>query len=286
MPTDMPKERNDYVMDSESATEMARLINQDRVITEAMGGLFAERNGDLAGINTILDIGCGPGGWVLDVARAYPKKRVVGVDISNLMIEYARALAFSQRLDNAEFQVANVHTPMSFDDNTFDFINARFMVGFTPTKAWAAFLEECLRILKPGGIFRLTETDIGSSTSASFTKLTATMPMILKRLGFSFSPDGSSIGITIAMRRLLRDAGFTNIQKTAHVLETAPWLPGYQLWMDNMKVTFLTARPAIVKLHIMPEEEYDSLYNQAFMDMLSDDFFAIDYFLTMWGSRP
>jgi ubiquinone/menaquinone biosynthesis C-methylase UbiE len=286
MPTDMPKEQNAYVMDSESATEMARLINQDRVMTETMGGLFSERNGNLTGIQTILDIGCGPGGWVLDVARAYPDRRVVGVDISNMMIEYARTLAFSQRLDNAEFQVANVHVPMSFDDNTFDFINARFMVGFTPTKAWPTFLEECLRILKPGGIFRLTETDIGSSTSASFTKLTATMPMLLKRLGFSFSPDGSSLGITIAMRRLLREAGFTNIQKTVHALETAPGLPGYQLWVDNMKVTFLTAKPAIMKLQIMPEEEYDSLYDQAMMDMLADDFYAIDYILTMWGSKP
>lgn len=286
MPTDMPKERNDYVMDSESATEMARLINQDRVMTEAMGGLFPERHGDLTGISTILDIGCGPGGWVLDVARAYPDRRVVGVDISNLMIEYARALAFSQRLDNARFQVTNVHTPMSFNDNTFDFINARFMVGFTPTKAWPAFLEECMRILKPGSIFRLTEGDIGSSTSASYTKLTMTMPMILKRIGYSFSPDGSSTGIAIAMHRLLRDAGFTNIQKMAHALETAPWLPGYQMWVDNMKVTFLTARPTIVKMHIMPEDEYDQLYNQALMDMLSNDFYAIGYFLTMWGSKP
>ncbi|HLL80396.1 MAG TPA: hypothetical protein VKT25_12905, partial [Ktedonobacteraceae bacterium] len=128
--------------------------------------------------------------------------------------------------------------------------------------------------------------DVGSSTSASYTKLTMTMPLILKKLGFSFSPDGSSTGIAIAMRRLLRDASFTNIQKMAHALETAPWLPGYQMWVDNMKVTFLTARPAIVKLHIMPEDEYDSLYNQALMDMLSDDFYAIGYFLTMWGSKP
>jgi hypothetical protein len=56
-----------YIFDPESPTEMARLINQDRVTTNSMGG-------PLSGITTpsllhnILDLGSGPGGWALDVA--------------------------------------------------------------------------------------------------------------------------------------------------------------------------------------------------------------------------
>ncbi len=61
---------NTYVIDAESGAEMARLIDQDRIATRAMGGLFSERD-DLSTIFDVLDIGCGPGGWVLDVAHHY-----------------------------------------------------------------------------------------------------------------------------------------------------------------------------------------------------------------------
>jgi hypothetical protein len=33
MPTELPRDENTYILDSESATEMARLISQDRLIT-------------------------------------------------------------------------------------------------------------------------------------------------------------------------------------------------------------------------------------------------------------
>ncbi len=47
---------------------MARLTQQDRLLTKGMGGLFLERE-DIAGKDTILDIACGPGGWALVGAR-------------------------------------------------------------------------------------------------------------------------------------------------------------------------------------------------------------------------
>ena len=51
---------NLYFNDPESGAEMARLMDQDRLITKGMGGLFPERDDELAGIRRILDIGCGP----------------------------------------------------------------------------------------------------------------------------------------------------------------------------------------------------------------------------------
>lgn len=287
MPKDYPnKPQSDYVMDPESTTEMVRLINQERLMTQGMGGIFPERSGDLEGIDTILDIGCGPGGWTLDVAHQYQHKRVIGIDISTTMIEYARALAFSQHLDNAEFHVMDAHIPTSFEDSSIDLINGRFVQGFTPTRAWPAFLAECLRILKPGGIFRWTEGDVSSSTSPSYDKLNIAMGILFKKMGYSFSPEGSSIGIAIGMRRLMQQAGFANIQKMAHGIETSPTLPGYTMWTDNIKMIYLTVKPAMLKLQVMPEEEYDRVYNQAVMDMLSNDFYALAYLLTVWGTKP
>src|SRR5258708_3157755 len=53
-----------YVIDAENAAEMARLLLQDQLLTRAMGGPLAEQV-DMSQVHRVLDIGCGPGGWVL-----------------------------------------------------------------------------------------------------------------------------------------------------------------------------------------------------------------------------
>jgi ubiquinone/menaquinone biosynthesis C-methylase UbiE len=148
------QDENTYVIDAENAGEMARLLNQERLLTAAMGGLFPERS-DLDNIYDILDIACGPGGWVHQVAHAYPDKEVTGIDISTGMISYASAHAQVRKLRNAHFQVMNALKPLEFPNESFDLVNARFIVAFMPPAAWPKLIQECLRILRPGGIIRL-----------------------------------------------------------------------------------------------------------------------------------
>src|SRR5579859_2341727 len=123
-----------YFNDPESGAEMARLLEQDRLITAGMGGLSSERS-DLAGIGRLLDVACGPGGWVLQAARSYPDVEVVGVDISRTMIEYASAQARQQGLDNARFRVMDIRQTLELPDASFDLVNARFL-NFLPASAW------------------------------------------------------------------------------------------------------------------------------------------------------
>src|SRR5574337_629667 len=89
---DASSNENTYLFDSESASEMARLISQDLLVTKHMGGLLPE-NPDFSGIKRVLDVACGPGGWTMEVAFAHPDIEVVGIDISRIMIDYARAQA-------------------------------------------------------------------------------------------------------------------------------------------------------------------------------------------------
>src|SRR5215831_21124942 len=94
------EQANVYISDPESGAEMARLIDQDRLITVGMGGLFPERSNDFSGIHRLLDGACGPGGWALEIAFQYPQIEVVGFDVSQAMIDYANARARIQGLEN------------------------------------------------------------------------------------------------------------------------------------------------------------------------------------------
>src|SRR6266581_2274200 len=100
------RRKNTYFIDPESGAEMARLLDQDRLVTKGMGGLFSGfSDSEVSSMQRILDVACGPGGWAQEVAFAYPEKEVVGFDISQTMINYARAQALAQGLQNVSFRV-------------------------------------------------------------------------------------------------------------------------------------------------------------------------------------
>src|SRR5215469_15753244 len=108
-----------FPIDAESGETMTWLLNADKIVTNGMGGTLAERP-DFSGIKAILDLGCGPGGWVLEVARENPDIQVSGIDISRSMIQFAQAQAISRGYGNASFTVMDVKRPMDFEDESFD----------------------------------------------------------------------------------------------------------------------------------------------------------------------
>src|SRR5215469_657636 len=100
-----------YFIDSQSAPEMARLMDFDRYLTKAMGGPI-EEGADYAKIHRILDVACGPGGWVLDLAVEHPEIELFGIDINRSAIRYAQSQAKAQDLSNATFRAMNAVEPL------------------------------------------------------------------------------------------------------------------------------------------------------------------------------
>jgi len=93
----------------------------------------------------VLDVGCGAG---IDLMRfAKGGAIVVGVDLSSSAIDLARANC-AQRGVSADLHEADgEHLP--FADDTFDLVFAHGVVQYTPNGR--ALVEECRRVLKPGG---------------------------------------------------------------------------------------------------------------------------------------
>jgi tRNA G46 methylase TrmB len=65
-----PEPVSGYQLDAENAAEMARLTKQARMLS-TMLGLLPETV-DLTRSSLVLDLGCGPGEWVLEMARRSP----------------------------------------------------------------------------------------------------------------------------------------------------------------------------------------------------------------------
>src|SRR2546426_7283256 len=184
-PTPVPQPATGYVVDAENAAEMARLVRQARMLSQHLGLFPAQL--DLAQSYHILDVGCGPGEWALEIAQRFPGSQITGIDISALMITYAHYTAESQPVSNVQFQVMDARQPLAFPDASFDLINARFIVGFMSTTTWPQLIHECFRILRPGGILCNCEPEsLGTTTSPSLAQYNFLLTQAMRWAGQCF----------------------------------------------------------------------------------------------------
>jgi len=275
-------DQNKYFIDVEHGAEMARLLDQERLFTKGMGGLLAERS-DLSGIHSVLDIGCGPGGWVQELAFTYPDIEAVGIDISVSMIEFARDQAQSQHLGNAYFQVMDATKPLAFADGSFDLINARSIVGFMRPADWPRLMQECLRLLRPGGVLRLTEADNGLVTSPALETVHRIGTQAFFRAGQSLSPTGYFLGATPLLRQFLQKAGYQHIQHMAHAIDFSAGSEAHHGIFKDMQKLIPLAQPFLLKWGLITKEDLERLYQEMLAEMLSEDFCGVFFLLTVWG---
>ncbi len=128
-------------------------------LTKHLGGVGAtEELVELCHIGEgsyVLDVGCGVGMTPCFIARRYGC-RVVGVDISEAMVERSRERARREGVtDRVEFKAADAQD-LPFEDDLFDAVITESVTAFPEDKQSA--VNEYARVTKPGGYVGLNES--------------------------------------------------------------------------------------------------------------------------------
>lgn len=274
------------VQDRSNEEERIRLQIQDQMITSGMGGALPEQP-DPTIFQSVLDVGCGTGGWLIEAAKTYPNlSRLVGVDVSSKMIGYARTQAAAEGLsDRVEFRAMDALLILEFPDESFDLVNQRFAVSWLRTWDWSKLLQEYLRVTRPGGVIRITESDmvIDDSSSPAMTRLFTIFLDALYRAGHYFTPDKN--GVLSHLTRLLRQYGVQDVETRPYTLYYRAGTPEGQHFFEDMKRAFQTTLPFMRKWSRVPED-YDTIYQQMLEEMKQPGFVAPWRLLTAWGTRP
>jgi SAM-dependent methyltransferase len=155
----------------------------------------------------VLDVGCGVGQFIVEIAQQFPGVHVIGIDASAKVVEVARARA-ERAGASVQFHVG-LADQLEFVDQAFDRVNcSRVLVHLDDP---AAAIAEMHRVLKRGGRVSIWEPDfdallIDSDDLATSDAVRGTLTRTLS------NPD-----IGRRLRRLACDAGLkvTDVTATA-----------------------------------------------------------------------
>lgn len=101
----------------------------------------------------VLDIGCGFGTWTMEMATQFPNTHFIGMDSNSNFPNDIKP-------KNCDFKLFNINhnnVQLPFLDNSVDYIFQRDMNWDLPESTWIPLLQECYRILKPGGWIEIVE---------------------------------------------------------------------------------------------------------------------------------
>ena len=103
---------------------------------------------------TILDIATGTGDLAIAASKINPQK-IVGIDISEGMLEVGKKKIKSLNLDNIITLQKDDSESLTFEDNSFDAITCAY--GVRNFENLVAGLKEMNRVMKPGGKLAILE---------------------------------------------------------------------------------------------------------------------------------
>ena len=154
---------------------------------------------DLHDGDVVLDLGSGAGADVLISARRVaPSGRAIGIDMTDEMLDLARANAAAAGVHNAEF-VKGYLEQLPLADASVDVVISNCVINLSGDKP--RVLREAARVLRPGGRFAISDVvadaDMDDATRADMAAWTGCVAGALTREEFE---------------RSLADAGLVDIE--------------------------------------------------------------------------
>src|SRR2546422_9073897 len=157
-----------------------------------------------------LDLGTGPGEPAMSIARMVgPDGRVVGIDLSEQMVQLATRIAKERRIPGVTFLAMDAEK-LDFPDESFDLVTSRF--GFQTFANPEIVAKEAYRVLRSKG-------RIGVAVWSTADKATAIDAVVGPMLEFTepdetgYRPTPFELGGPGELAKLLADVGLGEIQE-------------------------------------------------------------------------
>ncbi|MGB3053963.1 MAG: methyltransferase domain-containing protein [Acidimicrobiales bacterium] len=179
----------------------------------------------------LLDLGCGPGTITVDLAQRVSPGTVTGIDASKEVIDTARATAAHKDVSNVSFEVGDLYS-LDAPDSTFDVVHAHQVLQHLTDPV--AALVEARRVLKPGGVLAVRDSDYAAKVWAPRDRM---LDRWLELYHQVTTHNGAEADAGRFLLSWARQAGFTDAVMTSSTwtyadAETRQWWG--ELWAERV----------------------------------------------------
>jgi ubiquinone/menaquinone biosynthesis C-methylase UbiE len=155
----------------------------------------------------VLDVACGTGRTLHQIARAHPKLRLHGADLSPAYIRRARRRLAD--IDEVTLAVENAEA-LPWADATFDIATSVYLFHELPRNARRNVARELARVVKPGGLVVIED-------SAQLCE-SGPLETVLREFPAEFHEPFYADYLEDDLAALLREAGFVEVETQAHLV--------------------------------------------------------------------
>ncbi len=170
---------------------------------------------NLSGSEKIIDIGCGSGTFTMELAKKYPKTKIIGIDISQAVIGFAKKKAKKEGIKNVDFLVSPINKlPKQASNSDVAIVSHLIEHIKKPKEA----LMEVKKMLKKGGRLFLTTPNYLSLWPLAEIVFDKTMA----KKGYSLEEQHISKFDYFSIKKITKEAGFSVSKEKAVYMFSLP----------------------------------------------------------------
>ncbi|RHZ85570.1 hypothetical protein Glove_64g96 [Diversispora epigaea] len=215
---------------------------------------------------TVLDVGCGPGSWVIDMAHTFSSAIFIGLDISPMFP------SDQEKPNNASFLQSNLLDGLPFPDDTFNFIHQSGIATALEESQWKdEVISELIRVTKPGGWIEFMEID----GSDGIELLSPNYCNLFNSAYNFFIKQNININICPVIKSILKDnKQIKNIKHEVCAIRIGQWGGRLgELMTVNIMSVYLAFKPSLSQFMGVTHEEFDKILRLARLEINSNKFF-------------
>lgn len=271
-----------------SFTDFTRFFVPAKLMQEVTGLLPAVLFSEQDSAKTMLDLGSGAGGWVLDMAYAYPRAKVLGLDISETLVGFAQLRAQCKDMLNAVFHVADARDPHErvLEYAPFDLIHMQLAAGWLLPDEWEPLLKRYYELLSPGGRIILTEAEGLYTNSLYLNRLYSLICEAMYKEGRSPSQTTSYLGAAPRLGSLLNTCKYKNVEVTLNVLDFSSYKSSYTYQFHGLILEYLPQlRSFLLNAGVTTSKELETIIREIKTEMYHPDFYGMVHLYTFYAQK-
>ncbi|GAC1590693.1 MAG: hypothetical protein NVS4B1_35640 [Ktedonobacteraceae bacterium] len=253
-------------------------------LLQVQGGRLYPEHIPVNTMESVLDLGCGAGEWIFDLAKRYPRLRIYGIDTSAEALHQAKVRRNTSNLRQIELRHMDFLQGFSIPDACVDFVHMRRFAHYIQPQAWPTIINECVRVLRPNGWLNIVELELCEISSPACMTIHRSMLQARAKLERTLGETGSTLGIAQHLYAMLLATGLYEVGYDVFTIDlgTMGGHMAHILLSEVVRHAFIV-KPLIVQQGVLEDEEFDTLVEQAHGELQSPDLCGWALLLSAYG---